>query len=111
MAGPLGTVSSLAAKGITNTGSYRPTRNGPVVTAGGLIFMAQRRTGMSAPTTKTTAGSCGSGRFRLNPDGLPAVYEANGRQYVAFYAGTAANTTESHGTQANRKRKATTSSP
>src|SRR5262249_33229487 len=36
---PLGVVPSLAAKGITNTGTYHPTRNGLVVTAGGLIFI------------------------------------------------------------------------
>ena len=36
---PLGVVPELAAKGITNTGSYHPDRNGMAVTAGGLVFM------------------------------------------------------------------------
>ena len=59
---PLGTVVARR-QGITNTGSYRPTRNGPVVTAGGLIFIATAvRPHTSAPTTRTTAKSSGSGR-------------------------------------------------
>ena len=39
---PLGVVPELAAKGITDTGSYHPDRNGIVVTAGALIFMGTR---------------------------------------------------------------------
>ena len=38
---PLGVVPALAEKGITNTGNnYRVHRSAPVVTAGGLIFIA-----------------------------------------------------------------------
>src|SRR5262245_61575966 len=41
---PLGTIPGLAAKGIKDTGSVRP-RNGPVVTAGGLIFVGSNGDG------------------------------------------------------------------
>jgi len=37
-----GTTPGLAAKGIKNTGSSSLLRNGPVVTAGGLIFIASQ---------------------------------------------------------------------
>lgn len=37
---PIGTTPGLAAQGIKNTGSSRFIRNGPVTTAGGLIFIA-----------------------------------------------------------------------
>ena len=41
---PVGTVPALAAKGIRNTGNaQRLHRNGPAVTAGGLIFIGNRR--------------------------------------------------------------------
>jgi quinoprotein glucose dehydrogenase len=84
---PLGTVSSLAAKGITNTGSYRPTRNGPIVTAGGLIFIATASDRMVRAYDKDNGKILWERQVDANPDGLPAVYEAGGRQYVAFYAG------------------------
>jgi quinoprotein glucose dehydrogenase len=84
---PLGTVSSLAAKGITNTGSYRPTRNGPIVTAGGLIFIATASDRMVRAYDKDNGKVLWERQIDSNPDGLPAVYEVAGRQYVAFYAG------------------------
>ena len=84
---PLGTVSSLAAKGIKDTGSYRPTRNGPVVTAGGLIFMATASDRMVRAYDKETGKVLWEREVDANPDGIPAVYETGGRQYVAFFAG------------------------
>jgi quinoprotein glucose dehydrogenase len=85
---PLGTVASLAEKGIKNTGSYRPTRNGPVVTAGGLIFMATAGDRMVRAYDKDNGAVLWEREVESNPDGIPAVYEVGGRQYVAFYAGT-----------------------
>jgi quinoprotein glucose dehydrogenase len=85
---PLGTVSSLAAKGVANTGSYRPTRNGPVVTAGGLIFIGTASDRMVRAYDKDTGKSFWEFELEANPDGIPAVYEVAGRQYVAFFAGS-----------------------
>ena len=85
---PLGTVSSLAEKGIKNTGSYRPTRNGPVVTAGGLIFMATASDRYVRAYDKDNGKVLWEKEIEANPDGIPSVYEVDGRQYVAFYAGT-----------------------
>jgi quinoprotein glucose dehydrogenase len=84
---PLGTVSSLAARGITNTGSYRPTRNGPVVTAGGLIFIATASDRFVRAYDKDNGKVLWEQQIDSNPDGLPAVFEVAGRQFVAFYAG------------------------
>ena len=86
---PLGTVSSLAAKGITNTGSYRPTRNGPVVTAGGLVFIATAADRYVRAYDKGNGKVLWERQIPSNPDGIPAVYEVGGRQYVAFFAGNA----------------------
>jgi quinoprotein glucose dehydrogenase len=85
---PLGTVSSLAAKGIKDTGSYRPTRNGPVVTAGGLVFIATASDRYVRAYDKDNGKVLWETQIPSNPDGLPAVYEVSGRQYVAFYAGS-----------------------
>jgi len=84
---PLGVVPSLAEKGITNTGSYRPTRNGPVVTAGGLILIGTAGDRMVRAYDKENGRVLWEHEVDANPDGIPATYEVNGLQYVAFFAG------------------------
>ncbi len=54
----LGTIPGLAAQGIKDTGSVRP-RNGPVVAAGGLIFVGTEETVTSTPSTRTLEKSFG----------------------------------------------------
>jgi quinoprotein glucose dehydrogenase len=81
---PVGNLPALAAKGITGTGSYRP-RNGPVVTAGGLIFLASGGDQTLRAYDKDTGKTLWEEQLEANPDGIPAVYEIQGRQYVAFY--------------------------
>ena len=90
---PLGDIPELAAKGIRNTGSHYP-KIGPVVTAGGLIFTGARDriirvldvdTGNELWRTEVAAGI----------EGIPAIYELNGRQYVVYCA-AARSTTRTH---------------
>ncbi len=81
----LGTIPALAAQGIRNTGSVRP-RNGPVVTAGGLLFAASNGDRYIHAFDKDTGKIIWETEIDANPDGIPAVYEVGGRQYVAFYA-------------------------
>ncbi|MEJ7607544.1 MAG: pyrroloquinoline quinone-dependent dehydrogenase [Bryobacteraceae bacterium] len=81
---PLGEVPELAAKGFKNTGSHYP-KVGPVVTAGGLIFTGTR-------DRKVRALDTDSGKvlweYELGAalEGMPAVYEVAGRQYIVFCA-------------------------
>jgi quinoprotein glucose dehydrogenase len=81
----LGTIPGLAAQGIKNTGSVRP-RNGPVVTAGGLIFIGSNGDRYIHAFDKDTGKILWEMEIEGNPDGIPAVYEVDGRQYAAFYA-------------------------
>ena len=81
----LGTIPVLAARGIKNTGSIRP-RGGPIVTAGGLIFVGSGGDGYIHAFDKDTGKVLWETEIEGNPDGIPAVYEVDGRQYVAFYA-------------------------
>jgi quinoprotein glucose dehydrogenase len=84
---PLGIVRALAEKGITNTGnSVRAYRNGIVATAGGLIFVGTHGDGYVRAFDKDTGKILWEYDVNANPEGIPAVYEANGRQYVAFCA-------------------------
>jgi quinoprotein glucose dehydrogenase len=87
---PLGTVPLLAAKGIKNTGTVKVglTANhvGPVVTAGGLIFISSWADGMIHAFDKDTGKTLWEKELDANPEGLAAVYEVAGRQYLAFLA-------------------------
>jgi quinoprotein glucose dehydrogenase len=85
---PLGIVPSLAAKGIINTGSYHPTRNGLVVTAGGLIFVGTWSDRMVRAYDKDNGKVLWERKLESNPEGIPSVYQVNGRQYVVFAART-----------------------
>jgi quinoprotein glucose dehydrogenase len=71
---------------VTGTGS-QSARAGMVVTAGGLIFIG-------TPDRKLRAYDQASGRMLWEKavagpiNGVPAVYEVNGREYVAVCVGT-----------------------
>jgi quinoprotein glucose dehydrogenase len=87
---PLGEVPELAAKGLTNTGS--DNYGGPVVTAGGVVFIAatnfdkkfrafDKLTGkLLWETTLPAAGNA-----------TPAVYQLGGREYVVIVCGGGKN--------------------
>ena len=81
---PLGDVPDLAAKGIRNTGSHFP-KVGPVVTAGGLIFTGTRDREVRA-LDAATGKALWSTEVDAALEGIPAVYEAGGRQFVVFCA-------------------------
>jgi quinoprotein glucose dehydrogenase len=83
---PIGTTPGLAAKGIKDTGSSAFIRNGPVVTAGGLIFIGTGPDRMIHALNKDTGQMLWETELPANPDGIPAVYEVRGRQFIAFYA-------------------------
>jgi quinoprotein glucose dehydrogenase len=87
---PLGVVPELAAKGFTDTGSQFP-KVSPVVTAGGLIFTGTR-------DRKVRAIDSGTGKVLWEAEvdaaleGMPAIYEVQGREYVVFCAAAQATT-------------------
>jgi quinoprotein glucose dehydrogenase len=81
---PLGEVPELAAKGIKNTGSHFP-KVGPVVTAGGLIFTGTRDRKVRALDV-TNGKVLWEHELDAALEGMPAVYEVEGRQFVVFCA-------------------------
>ncbi len=88
---PDGLSPGLAAIGITNTGSVRP-RNGPVTTAGGLVFIANSQDRFVRAYDEGTGKILWQYELEANPEGIPAVYEIDGREYIAFAAGAARGT-------------------
>lgn len=87
---PLGTTPGLAEKGITNTGaaavSLAAVRNAPVATAGGLVFIGSWGDRTIHAFDKDTGKVLWEQQIGANPEGLPAVYEVDGREYVVFCA-------------------------
>jgi quinoprotein glucose dehydrogenase len=87
---PLGEVPELAAEGHKNTGSHFP-KVGPVVTAGGLIFTGTRDRKVRAIDTQT-GKILWEATLDAALEGIPAVYQVNGREYVVFCAAAQATT-------------------
>jgi quinoprotein glucose dehydrogenase len=83
---PIGTTPGLAAQGIKDTGSSAFIRNGPVVTAGGLLVIASGPDRMVHALDKDSGQTLWETEIDANPDGIPAIYEVAGREYIAFYA-------------------------
>jgi quinoprotein glucose dehydrogenase len=81
-----GTSPGLMAKGVTGTGSVRP-KNGPVVTAGGLLIIANDQDRMLRAYDKANGRVLWEHEIPANPEGIPAIYAIGGRQYIAFSAG------------------------
>jgi quinoprotein glucose dehydrogenase len=87
---PFGEFPELVAKGIRNTGSEN--YGGPVVTAGGLIFI-----GATSYDRKFHAFDKATGKLLWETtlpaagNATPAVYESGGREYVVIAAGGGKN--------------------
>jgi quinoprotein glucose dehydrogenase len=81
---PLGEVPELAAKGIHNTGTHYP-KVGPVLTAGGLIFTGTRDRKVRA-FDASNAKLLWEKELDTAMEGMPAVYELGGKQYIVFCA-------------------------
>jgi quinoprotein glucose dehydrogenase len=90
---PLGEIPELAAKGITDTGGHFP-KVGPVVTAGGLIFTGTRDRIVRAFDAET-GKVLWKAEVAAGIEGIPAVYEIGGRQYIVYCA-AARSTTRTH---------------
>ena len=89
---PLGEYPELVAKGLTNTGSEN--YGGPIVTAGGLVFIGATNADRKFRAFDKTTGELlwetvmpGPGRA------TPATYEADGRQFVVIATGGSADST------------------
>ena len=83
---PLGEFPELAAQGLKNTGS--DNYGGPVVTAGGLLFIgATNYDKKFRAFDKSTGELLWETVLPFSGNATPITYEADGRQYVAIAAG------------------------
>jgi len=80
---PLGQVSELAAEGHTNTGSHFP-RGGVVATGGGLLFSATASDRKFRVYDRDTGKIIWETSIPEAAEGVPAVYQVAGREYVVL---------------------------
>ena len=83
---PLGEYPELAQQGLTNTGSEN--YGGPIVTAGGLVFIAATNHDRKVRAfDKATGALLWEATMPSSANATPATYEVNGRQYLVVAAG------------------------
>jgi glucose dehydrogenase len=83
---PLGEYPELAAQGVPTTGSEN--YGGPVVTAGGLVFIGATNFDRKVRAfNKATGSLLWEAVLPYSANGTPSTYEVNGRQYVVVPAG------------------------
>jgi quinoprotein glucose dehydrogenase len=82
---PLGEYKELTARGIPPTGTEN--YGGPVVTAGGLIFIGATADETFRAFDKETGKVLWQAPLPFGGNATPSTYEVNGRQYVVISAG------------------------
>ena len=79
---PAGQVNAPPELGIpANTGSHFP-RSGPLVTAGGLLFLSTGSDKKLRAYDRETGKEVWSRDLPATSEGMPATYEVSGRQYI-----------------------------
>ena len=73
------------AKGVQETGSEN--YGGPVITKGGLLFIAATKDGMFRAFNKSTGKLLWQTKLPAAAFATPATYEINGKQYVVIACG------------------------
>lgn len=82
---PFGEYEELKKKGVPPTGAE--SYGGPVVTAGGVLFIAASRDGKLRAYNKRTGKLLWEYKLPAPGFATPAVYEINGKQYVVIACG------------------------
>ncbi len=82
---PLGEYTELSARGIPQTGTEN--YGGPVVTAGGLIFIGASRDGYFRAFDQLTGDELWKYKLPAGGYATPSSYEINGKQYIVIACG------------------------
>ena len=88
---PLGNAPQGASENLKDTGIMM-SRNGPVVTAGGLVFIATKDEGKLRAYDEETGKAVWEADLPAASEGVPAVYEVDGREYIVVCAASAKET-------------------
>ncbi len=88
---PFGDAPQAAAEKLRNTGVMLP-RNGPVLTATGLLFIASKDEGKLRAYDQETGKVLWSTSMPAAAEGVPAIYEVDGREFIVICATSAKQT-------------------
>jgi quinoprotein glucose dehydrogenase len=88
---PLGNAPQGEAENLKDTGIMM-SRNGPVVTASGLIFIATKDEGKLRAYDEKNGKVLWETDLPAASEGVPAVYEVGGREYIVLCAASAKQT-------------------
>ena len=94
---PLGQDAVAAREGAQNTGAFMAERHGIIVTATGLLFVAASD-GKIRSYDADTGDVLWTADLPAGSEGIPAMYEAGGRQYLVVPASSRINAGGGHGT-------------
>ncbi len=83
---PNGEILTLEEQGITGVGAQAP-RSGPIVTAGGLLFVNTASDRALRARDAATGEVLWEHRFDAATEGVMATYEVDGRQYITVPVG------------------------
>ncbi len=83
---PNGEIMTLEEQGITGVGAQTP-RGGPVATAGGLLFVGTATDRAFRARDADTGAVLWEYRFDAATEGLPAIFEVDGRQFITVPVG------------------------
>lgn len=92
---PLGQDSAAEAEGARNTGAFMAEHHGMIVTSTGLIFIAASD-GKIRALDEDTGKVLWSATLPAGSEGIPAMYEASGRQYLVVPASSNINSGGGH---------------
>ena len=92
---PLGEDARAAAEGAKNTGVFMAERHGIIVTSTGLLFVATTD-GKVRAHDEETGKILWTGTLPAGSEGIPAMYEVNGRQFLVVPASSRINSGGGH---------------
>ena len=92
---PLGEDARAAGEGAKNAGVFMAERHGIIVTSTGLLFVATTD-GKVRAHDEETGRILWTGTLPAGSEGIPAMYEVNGRQYLVVPASSRINTGGGH---------------
>jgi quinoprotein glucose dehydrogenase len=93
---PLGQDAKAAEEGATNTGVFMAEHHGIITTSTGLLFVATTDGKVRAHDTDT-GKVLWTGDLPTGSEGMPAMYEVNGRQFLVVPASSGINSGGGHG--------------
>ena len=92
---PLGEDATAAAEGAKNAGVFMAERHGIIVTSTGLLFVATTD-GKVRAHDEETGRILWTGTLPAGSEGVPAMYEVNGRQFLVVPASSRINSGGGH---------------